>query len=266
MASHPGERYSPPLGGRRVTTSSCELSSQVAELEPLQAQALASGADGESTDALADAHALVADVLDVYPCRHRVGVAGSPDLDGFDRQASAGRADGDRGTSTAGALTALPADCSHVRLEADHLALQLGDLDGLEAKPLARGSRRRRPSDALDVRDDLEVPCGIRVVRLGRRGDDTHAERGCRGHSECCTAHTPLRAVQKLQFVFHGSSFLFIISSGDAAGPVLVQTVNISWNTPAHTDRLNKQTNKWHVKAQWERNIAQPSLYYIINI
>lgn len=124
-------RWPPRNGGRPL---------QVAELEPLQTQALACCADGEPAGALADARAAITDALDVHPGADAVRVAGSPDLDGLDGEAATGGSDRDRGAASAGALSTLPADRRHVSLEADHLALQLGDLDRLEAQTLAGGS------------------------------------------------------------------------------------------------------------------------------
>jgi len=49
---------------------------QVAELEPLQAQALTGRTHGEPTDALADADTSVADVLDVHQSADGIRVAG----------------------------------------------------------------------------------------------------------------------------------------------------------------------------------------------
>ena len=114
---------------------------QVAELEPLQTQTLACRPSGEPTDALADADASVADVLDVYRCTDCVRVARPRDLDGFDRETSSGRADGNRRAFAGRALSLLPADGCDVRVEADHFALLLRDLDGLDAQALAPRSR-----------------------------------------------------------------------------------------------------------------------------
>lgn len=116
-----------------MTIGAEALASQVAELEPLQSQPLTSCADGEAADTLADAHASITDVLDVNPGGHRMGVAGTPDLDRLDGKTASGSADGDRRSSAVGALTVLPADGRDVCLEADHLALKLSDLDRFEA-------------------------------------------------------------------------------------------------------------------------------------
>lgn len=142
MADHPSESDSSRLGGRRVTTSTGEqASSQVAQLEPFQTQALAGGSDGEPADTLADAGESIADVLDVRQGRNAVGVVGPRDFDGFDREASPGRPHGDCRVLAARALSRLPADRRHMSTEADHLALQLGDPDRLDAKALTSSSR-----------------------------------------------------------------------------------------------------------------------------
>lgn len=187
-----------------MTVRAEALVSQVAELEPLQSQPLTSGAYGEAADALADAHASITDVLDVNPGGHRIGVAGSPDLDGFDRQAAAGGAYGDRRALAAGALTVLPTDGRDVCPEADHLALELSDLDCLEAQPLSLGAGVRRPADALHMRADLEVRPGARIVRLCRSADtDDKAECGQHGYGNCRNPGAPARGARSLYRVVH---------------------------------------------------------------
>lgn len=201
MAHHPVERFPLVRVVHGVTTSPWGLSSQVAELEPLQTQALARGADGEAADTLADAHALVADVLDVDARRDAVAVVGAPHLDGLDGQCATGRSDRDRRSLAARALPALPADRRHVRLQADHLVLQLDDLDRLDAQTLALGARLRRPSDVLDVRRHPEVRPGAGVVGLGWPCDHAQAQCGERRSGKCHVADTPCDAVLRLHDV-----------------------------------------------------------------
>lgn len=80
------------------------MASVVHELEPLKPQALASGSGDESAGAGADAGHAVADVLDVHQRGHTVGVAGSCDFDGLDREASPRCPNRDRRASAARAL------------------------------------------------------------------------------------------------------------------------------------------------------------------
>jgi len=158
-------RDSPRPGGRCLSANA-DYPLQVAELEPLETQPLAGRTSGEPADTLADADVPVADVLDVHQSRDTVRVARSGDLDGLDRQAASGRSDGDGCALSGCALALLPADGCDVSVEADHLALQLGDLDCLDAQALASGSRCRGPAHVLHVGGDLEVSQGVRVVRL----------------------------------------------------------------------------------------------------
>lgn len=137
------------------------MASVVHELEPLQPEALAGCSGDESTDAGTDAGHAVADVLDVHQGADAVAVAGSCDLDSFDRQGAPRRSDRDRRASAARALARLPADRRHMGIEADHLVAQLRDPDRLDAQALASSSRLRRPAHVLNVRGDLEVLLGF---------------------------------------------------------------------------------------------------------
>ncbi len=182
--------------------------SQVAELEPLKAQATAGCAGDEAANALADAGHAIADALDVRQDSDAVRVAGSGDLDGFDGEGASRRSDGDRRTSSACALAVLPADRCHVGVEADHLALELSDLDRLDAQTLPACSRCRCPADVLHVRDDLEVPSGIRVVRL-RRCRDADAHGGQCDRSECHGSKTTCELCFEFHCFFVSISHLF---------------------------------------------------------
>jgi len=177
--------------------------SQVAELEPLHAQTATGCADSEAADALADADPLVADALDVCRGGDGVRVAGAPDLDGLDGEPAAGRADGDRGTSTLRALVSLPADGGDVCLETDHLALQLGDLDCLETKSLALRTGARRPADALYMRGDAEVRPRAGIVRLRRSGESDDAHGGQDGSGDCRATDAPVGGTRTHFLVVH---------------------------------------------------------------